>query len=972
MTYNNIVLWKTILLRNISLALLFLFLITTVQAQLPQKIHSKSPLLGNHYNPDGMLKMNEGFAGDVDTKRPPIEMANESSSQSQLFSSSSLSTPYIWDTQFATNGLNDDVYAIAMNGNDIYVGGDFTTAGGDTVNFIAKWDGTSWSSLGGGMNGTIFALAMDGDTLYAGGFFTTAGGVPANRIAKWDGTNWSSLGDGTDGGVYSIAFSGTDIYAGGGFITAGGVTANGIAKWNGTTWSALGSGMDLAVFSVATIGSTLYAGGPFTSAGGTSVNYIAKWNGATWSPLGSGVSYWVQALLADNTTLYVGGDFGNAGGIYSPGIARWNGTTWSAIGSGINSTVRSLSVQGGKLYAGGWQVYVWDGGTWSTNGNSPNNLIHSLAAAINDTIYAGGSFTSTANTPSLHFGRCYPASKALAIEEHGSWWFGNIAIGNHLTMNMKIYNTGVAENLSITSVSSSLPDFTISPTSASIAPGDSFAFQITFSPLSEGDISSSLIFTHDAYNSPSSVTVTGTGLPAPPPKYYRTARYEDWANSVDIKGKRVSVKRKTDKVFFKFNLIADSARPLKMDFGMVVNACLTRGKSKLDTLAVITDLKKLTDSLLTVSAGETLQVEGIGNAGKKIVVKYQWGKKKAVTMKDELLYKLNQPGLPMPNLHNVGEELFPKGFGNPGPYFASGLIIGRPAGIRSPNTVLLKKYGDIQKSFVKAIKNGIRLHSDTLDARCLDSLDGTKKKAMTSQLTALPPDKQDNKLFAEAVTLKLNIAASASEKFPSGFGELRYNNPDDTTSPFNGVSVATISEIADYLLSCQTYEPFPTATLQELYEVIRSVNVAFADSPYTIDTLSFATKTKLTGLKTVSAVNYLYETPGIEPRIIFAKDYSVGDLPEEFTLQQNYPNPFNPSTTISFDLPNDALVTLKVYDVIGREVTVLLDNQLYEAGNHESIFDASTLASGLYFYRISAQSTDGKSFSDVKKMILIR
>ncbi len=101
------------------------------------------------------------------------------------------------------------------------------------------------------------------------------------------------------------------------------------------------------------------------------------------------------------------------------------------------------------------------------------------------------------------------------------------------------------------------------------------------------------------------------------------------------------------------------------------------------------------------------------------------------------------------------------------------------------------------------------------------------------------------------------------------------------------------------------------------------------------------------------------------------RDQSIAVIPKEFALRQGYPNPFNPTTTIGFDLPKDARVTLKVCDVLGQEAASLVDDQEYEAGTHQVEFNAGSLASGIYFYRITAQS-EGKTFTSVKKMLLMK
>lgn len=89
-------------------------------------------------------------------------------------------------------------------------------------------------------------------------------------------------------------------------------------------------------------------------------------------------------------------------------------------------------------------------------------------------------------------------------------------------------------------------------------------------------------------------------------------------------------------------------------------------------------------------------------------------------------------------------------------------------------------------------------------------------------------------------------------------------------------------------------------------------------------------------------------------------------IPKDFSLGQNYPNPFNPNTTINFDIPKNAFVEIKVFDVLGREVASLVNEQL-AAGKYKTDWNAPNYTSGIYFYRLNAGS-----FSETRKMILIK
>ena len=252
-------------------------------------------------------------------------------------------TPVVWAMTVHDDGSGPALVAAGLFGN----------AGTTPAANIAKWNGTSWAALGAGVWGNVSSMVHEilsvGPTLYVGGEFSHAGGTTVthlvNKIAQWSGGAWSKLGTGMNFGstVYSLAHfddgSGLALYAGGTFTTAGEVPANRVARWNGTFWSALGTGVEgtgpfvraLRGFDDGT-GSALFAAGQFSTAGGVAASHIAKWNGQGWAPLGAGIgSIWVEKLLVfddgtgDGPDLYVGGEFNSAGGMVTSKIAIWRG-----------------------------------------------------------------------------------------------------------------------------------------------------------------------------------------------------------------------------------------------------------------------------------------------------------------------------------------------------------------------------------------------------------------------------------------------------------------------------------------------------------------------------------------------------------------------------------------------------------------------------------------------------------------------
>lgn len=268
-------------------------------------------------------------------------------------------------------GLNGSAVhiAVAPNG-DVYVVGEFTTAGGVAANRIARWNGTAWSAVGSGFNDSAWhvEIAPNGD-VYVGGKFTTAGGIAAYGLARWDGTKWNTMGNGrgVDGEVYTIAISkdGSLVYIGGTFTKnygAGTTDLLKVAQYNPTTnfLTQVGNGFDDHVNELRlSPAGILYAGGQFDASGSEAIAYIAKWTGSKWSQLGEGItgSNVLSLTISEKEEVIAVGQFTKADDIPVLGIAFWNGTNWTNLDVEIpqddGTTYLTALYSKGDLYVGG-------------------------------------------------------------------------------------------------------------------------------------------------------------------------------------------------------------------------------------------------------------------------------------------------------------------------------------------------------------------------------------------------------------------------------------------------------------------------------------------------------------------------------------------------------------------------------------------------------------------------------------------
>lgn len=202
-----------------------------------------------------------------------------------------------WDGQnwislgfpYKFTGSTPDIGCLAMYNNELYAGGGFSDDSYQMVN-IAKYDGNTWSIVGGGFHGSmdqVVDLEIYKGELYAAGLFNMNDGNAHNYIARWNGTEWNDVGGGVtssgNGQIHDLLVLNDKLYAAGVFTEIGGIPAARIAAWDGTNWCSLGNtpASSSTIHCLATINHDLYiaCGNIFD---GNTVNHIAKWIGGNY------------------------------------------------------------------------------------------------------------------------------------------------------------------------------------------------------------------------------------------------------------------------------------------------------------------------------------------------------------------------------------------------------------------------------------------------------------------------------------------------------------------------------------------------------------------------------------------------------------------------------------------------------------------------------------------------------------------
>jgi hypothetical protein len=332
----------------------------------------------------------------------------------------------IWST--LGGGMNGEVLALALFGDDLVAAGKFTEADDKAANHVAAWNGSSWRALGAGLGGTVYALAVYENHLVAAGDFP-------GFVAVWNGTSWSGVSSVIPGIVRSLGISraeGADslLYGGGGSQTSGFLVRN--RNGSPLDWDVVTLELDSAVRAVGACpgDSVIYLGGEFSRIDTLDAFHVAEldadrffhlgqsgygldsdvevlgiygddliaatwpasvlaWDGSAWHVLAANADDHIDAVVSHAGNLVVAGAFTQVAGQSLSHIASWNGTSWSPLAAGLNGAVYDLAVYNGNLVAGGSfsqaggvaasNLAMWNGSAWSEVGGGRGHPVDQVA-----------------------------------------------------------------------------------------------------------------------------------------------------------------------------------------------------------------------------------------------------------------------------------------------------------------------------------------------------------------------------------------------------------------------------------------------------------------------------------------------------------------------------------------------------------------------------------------------------------------
>ncbi len=801
------------------------------------------------------------------------------------------------------------------------------------VSYAYQFTNDDWSSdyaLPGAVSSSstipIFDILNTSEGYYITGKFSSIDGVAANSIAFWDGTNWKALGEGLlfqDGSIgegLKLYKDGESIYVVGEFSKAGLEDVSNIAIWNEATetWAGIPGEFNGGIYSVLKNGSLVFVGGSFTEINGTPYNHIAVWDGDGWSSFNGGVNGDVNVIKRAFGQYYFGGDFSIAGGAtVANNMASWTGTEWNNIGSGSNGIIYDMHFIGDSLLVGGLfstlggesinNIGIRSNGSWSGFDIEPDNTVFDIDGTHNEIMIAGE--------------------------------FEQVGILN--TSGFAVWNGS----------SWQVPSNTLSVFTSVFAAeknGEKWIAGGDFTELNSEIINN--IAALDANNLEWEKLGLDSDFNGINGSVY-VAKYHE--NVLYIGGDFYGIGNKKIKNF------AARVDGEWIDYGASPNG-------------LVRDIL-ITGNQIFV-AGSFTNIGGIvvNNIAQLNRNTEQWE-----ALDDGLngtIYTLELEGT---NLYAGGSFTQSGGSSRPRVARWGGSTWTDLGGGITAGTIVY----DLEVLNGKLYAGGTFSEAGGVTANNIAEWDGSSWEALGTGTTG-----------------RVNTLAKTDSSLYVG-GDF-----ESSGGKING------SYISEWVLSNEDWQPLAEGLNDEVQSLFIQDDILFAGGHFTTvqnnELIIGGKKEQLNGIANydgekwnaigsglsvstsgsayVSSINsngdelivsgYFDRAGNKISNDLASLNLSTESVSNEeenseitkLTLSQNYPNPFNPSTVISFELEKAGLTTLKVFNMLGQEVSSLLDKNLGK-GKYEITFNASNLPSGVYMYQLTSSSA-----SLTKRMMLIK
>ena len=907
------------------------------------------------------------------------------------------------------------VYCLCVTGDDIYIGGTFTLAGGATRNRLAKFK-ISTSALDPTWNpnamGSVNAMLKSGDSIYVGGGFSSIHGMPIRGLAKintTDGTPFPLWYVSSVSTVLAMAMNENSIYVAGSFTSFNFEPRGKAAKVSKMTgdldddWNPNITG-GVGVFSIAVSGTDVYVGGDFTTVGGAAKTRAAKLTGATgaldgtWNPNPNGSI--INTITINGGSIYLGGTFSTAGGLDRTNAVKVNNINgaadpvWDIF---LSSTVQKIAISGNDIYIGG-NFYGGNGTAlrylarynkrtleldtlWRPD---PNNYVASIAISGNQ-IFAAGQFTQIGGQFRNRLAKVNNTTGAMIS------WGGGTGPSNQPISSIALNGNSMYIAGSFTSYSGQTRNRLVKINALT------GIMDLNWNPGADNSVTGIYFSGKDIYVCGLFATVGGLAR-------NRIAKLDSATGAADDLW--------NPNANGQINRLIISGNDIFAGGQFTTIGGLTRNR-----LAKLDAATGLVDSLWNPNANNT--VSGVAASGEDI---YAVGTFTNIGgLARNRMAKLNYTTGAAdanwnPNVSNDPTSVFVNG---------NNILIGGT--FATVKNIFSQYFADLTDDTQTAAGNNVvagnsfvsfNTESDTTAVSIsINAGAGTGRinvykyndSAANSSGTAMYVSAYrwiiQQQGLAPSFTGQVKFKLSEIPNEPLGNPEniVVYSRPTPGSGNFaalpttydagTGEITATVNSFSEFIFGSDDLLP---VELSSFTSVVNGSNVKLEWSTVTeVNNSGFDIERKLsneniwkkvgnvTGAGNSNEINnynftniglatgkYNYRLKQVDYNGNFeyfslTSEVIIG-IPSKFSLSQNYPNPFNPSTKINYELPKDNFVSLKIYDMTGKEVVSLV-NEMKVAGYYTVNFNGVNLSSGIYFYSIKAGE-----FVNTKKMLLVK